>query len=86
MLNVNTVRSHFPALAANTIYFDNPGGTQVAGEVIQRMQGYLQYTNANHGGEFRTSRESDATTADARQSLASFRTLLDQRRLSLGQI
>src|SRR5579863_10300765 len=72
MLNVNTVRSHFPALAAETIYFDNPGGTQVAGEVIQRIQQYLQYTNANHGGEFRTSRESDATTADARQAVADF--------------
>ena len=72
MLNVNTVRSHFPALAADTIYFDNPGGTQVAGEVIQRMQRYLQYTNANHGGEFRTSHESDATVADARQAVADF--------------
>ncbi|HVB23793.1 MAG TPA: cysteine desulfurase-like protein [Ktedonobacteraceae bacterium] len=72
MLNVNTVRNHFPALAADTIYFDNPGGTQVAGEVIQRIQRYLQYTNANHGGEFRTSRESDATTADARQAVADF--------------
>ncbi|MHB8597978.1 MAG: cysteine desulfurase-like protein [Ktedonobacteraceae bacterium] len=72
MLNVNTVRSHFPALAADTIYFDNPGGTQAASEVLQRMQRYLQYTNANHGGEFRTSRESDATTADARQAVADF--------------
>lgn len=72
MLNVNMVRSHFPALAAETIYFDNPGGTQVAGKVIQRIQRYLQYTNANHGGEFRTSRESDVTTADARQAMADF--------------
>src|SRR5579859_7841668 len=72
MLNANTVRSHFLALATETIYFDNPGGTQVASEVIQRMQRYLQYTNANHGGEFRTSRESDAVVADARQAVADF--------------
>ena len=72
MLNVDTVRGHFPALVAETIYFDNPGGTQVALEVIQRMQRYLQYTNANHGGEFRTSRESDAVVADARQAVADF--------------
>jgi cysteine desulfurase family protein (TIGR01976 family) len=72
MLNVDTVRGHFPALVAETIYFDNPGGTQVASQVIQRMQRYLQYTNANHGGEFRTSRESDAVVADARQAVADF--------------
>ncbi len=72
MLSVEAVRSHFPALAANTIFFDNPGGTQVASKVIQRMQQYLQFTNANHGGEFRTSRESDAVTADARQAVADF--------------
>lgn len=72
MLNVDIVRDHFPALDADTIYFDNPGGTQVAAEVIERIQRYLQYTNANHGGQFRTSRESDVTTAEARLAVADF--------------
>ena len=72
MFNVDAIRAHFPALASQAIYFDNPGGTQVASEVIQRMRHYLQYTNANHGGEFRTSRESDAVVADARQAVADF--------------
>jgi len=35
--NVDEVRSHFPALASDDIYFDNPGGTQVARETIERM-------------------------------------------------
>ena len=70
--NLDEIRAHFPALAADTIYFDNPGGTQVAREVLQRIDHYLRSTNANHGGAFRTSRESDATVAEARQAVANF--------------
>jgi len=72
MLKLDEVRSHFPALATDTIYFDNPGGTQVAQEVVQQIQHYLLYTNANHGGEFRTSRASDAMLAEARSAMADF--------------
>ena len=72
MLNAETVRSHFPALTADTIYFDNPGGTQVAREVVERMQQYLYTTNANHGGAFKTSRASDAGVWEARQMVADF--------------
>jgi cysteine desulfurase family protein (TIGR01976 family) len=72
MFNLGQIRAHFPALASDTIYFDNPGGTQVAGEVLQRIDHYLRSTNANHGGAFRTSRESDATVAEARQAVADF--------------
>src|SRR6266516_5416232 len=70
--NLDEIRAHFPALAADTIYFDNPGGTQVAREVLQRIDQYLRFSNANHGGAFRTSRESDATVAEARQAMADF--------------
>ena len=70
--NLGEMRAHFPALASDTIYFDNPGGTQVAREVLQRIDHYLRSTNANHGGTFRTSRESDATVAEARQAMADF--------------
>ena len=72
MLNLDEIRAHFPALSSDTIYFDNPGGTQIAREVLERIQQYLYYTNANHGGEFRTSRESDATVAEARLAVAEF--------------
>src|SRR5438874_9281574 len=72
MLNADLIRSHFPALSSKTIYFDNPGGTQVAQEVLQHITYYLQYSNANHGGAFRTSRESDAIVAEARQAMADF--------------
>jgi len=59
-LDSPTVRAQFPALQRDCIYFDNPGGTQVARSCLERMSRYLVETNANHGGTFRTSRESDA--------------------------
>ncbi len=70
--NVDEVRSHFPALASDDIYFDNPGGTQVAREAMQRMQQYFEQSNANHGGTFRTSLASDAVVVEARRAVAGF--------------
>jgi cysteine desulfurase family protein (TIGR01976 family) len=72
MLDLEQVRSHFPALSSDTIFLDNPGGTQVAQPSLQRIQHYLLHTNANHGGGFKTSRESDATVHEARSALADF--------------
>lgn len=72
MFDIETVRSHFPALASGAVFFDNPGGTQVAQEVIERMQHYFLHTNANNGGAFRTSRDSDAVVLEARKAMADF--------------
>ncbi|GHO83512.1 cysteine desulfurase-like protein [Dictyobacter formicarum] len=72
MLNIDAVRTHFPALASGATFFDNPGGTQVAQEVIERMQRYFLHSNANHGGAFRTSQASDAVVWEAREAVAAF--------------
>lgn len=84
MLNVNNIRTHFPALASGATYLDNPGGTQIAQEASKRIQHYLHYTNANHGGVFRTSRESDATLAEARQAMADFLNAARQEEIVFG--
>ena len=72
MLDVNRVRSHFPGLRRPAVFFDNPAGTQIAQTAIDRIQQYLVETNANHGGVFATSRESDAVVDQARQMSADF--------------
>jgi cysteine desulfurase family protein (TIGR01976 family) len=71
-LDLSAVRSQFPALSRPVIFFDNPGGTQVARTSLERIQSYLVETNANHGGEFATSRESDAIVEQAREIMADF--------------
>lgn len=74
-LDLTFVRSQFPALSLidggrTAVYFDGPGGTQVPQRVIDAMAHYLVHTNANHGGAFRTSRESDAVLHAAHAAVA----------------
>jgi cysteine desulfurase family protein (TIGR01976 family) len=71
-LDTEVIRSHFPALNRPVIYLDNPGGTQVVQHSLARIQKYLVETNANHGGNFPTSRASDAVIDQAREAAADF--------------
>jgi cysteine desulfurase family protein (TIGR01976 family) len=69
-LDLDRIRSHFPALAGDVVFFDSPGGTQVPQHVVDRMTDYLLHTNANHGGAFKTSIESDAVLDEAHRAVA----------------
>ena len=71
-LNLPRIRDHFPALKRDAIFFDNPGGTQIARMAIGQMNTYLTEHNANHGGAFATSRQSDAVIEAARAAAADF--------------
>ncbi len=62
--DLKRIRSQFPSLHISDngkprIFLDNPGGTQVAKQVVDRTNHYLLHNNANHGGAFRTSIDSD---------------------------
>jgi selenocysteine lyase/cysteine desulfurase len=59
-LELNKIRHQFPALHSGAVFLDNPGGTQVVKNCLDRILEYLIETNANHAGAFKTSRESDA--------------------------
>ncbi len=72
-LDISKVRSQFPALSdPKIIYFDNPAGTQVCQQVVDRVSDYLIKTNANKHGAFKSSRESDAVLDDAREACKDF--------------
>ncbi len=71
-LDPEPLRACFPALMSGAVFFDNPGGTQVPQHVVDRMTDYLLHTNANHGGAFPTSRESDAVIDRAHAAVAAF--------------
>lgn len=76
-LDVHAVRERFPALArrqegAPVVFADAPGGTQVPDGVIEAMAAYLRGSNANEGGAFATSAETDAVIAGARAAAADF--------------
>jgi cysteine desulfurase family protein (TIGR01976 family) len=76
-LDVAAVRDHFPSLARTidgrtVAYLDGPGGTQVPSACIEGISAYLQSSNANLGGPFAASVESDALVADAHAATADF--------------
>ncbi len=71
-LDPSLVRSHFPALDRPAVFFDNPGGTQIARQAAERMQRYLFECNANHGGAFATSQKSDCILDEAHAAMADF--------------
>jgi cysteine desulfurase family protein (TIGR01976 family) len=72
---VSWCREQFPALARpfdgrEAAYLDGPAGSQVPQSVIDAVSRYLAETNANHGGRFTTSRESDAVLDQAHRAAA----------------
>ncbi|MBI2330874.1 MAG: cysteine desulfurase-like protein [Chloroflexi bacterium] len=71
-LNLDLIRQQFPSLNHPTIFFDNPGGTQVAKQSIDRITKYLIENNANHGGVFATSIASDEVLDEAHHAMADF--------------
>ena len=71
-LDPQQVRRQFPSLAGDTVFFDNPGGTQVPQPVVDRITTYLTTSNANAGGAFATSQTSDAVIDSARRAMADF--------------
>src|SRR5258708_2222124 len=61
---VDWCRRQFPALGRQScgqpaVFFDGPAGSQVPDRVIEAIAAYLRSSNANQGGLFATSRESD---------------------------
>ena len=71
-LDILSIRKQFPALDRPAIFFDNPGGTQIAKQSLDRITKYLLESNANHEGAFATSIDSDAVLDDAHRAMADF--------------
>ncbi len=76
-LDLAWVRAQFPALAQTinghpAVFLDGPGGTQVPQPVIDAIADYLARNNANTGGAYQTSRNTDRMIAEARAAMADF--------------
>ena len=70
-------RNFFPALSRKqngrpVVFFDGPAGTQVPVSVVDAMSEYMLGCNANHGGVFETSVQSDHWLQQAHHAFAEF--------------
>jgi cysteine desulfurase family protein (TIGR01976 family) len=75
--DVQAVRDQFPALGRThkgrgVVYFDGPGGSQVARQAIEAVTGYMERGGANLHGVFPTSTETEEILADTRMAAADF--------------
>src|SRR5271154_4546731 len=76
-LDLASIRAQFPSLSRTinghpAAFLDGPGGTQVPQRVIDAISDYLRRNNANTGGAYATSRNTDAMIAEARAAMADF--------------
>ena len=88
-LDVPALRDHFPALRRSidgrtVAHLDGPGGTQVPTECLDAMRAYLERSNANHGGAFVASVETDAMLAEAHAAGADFLGAHDPNEIAFG--
>jgi cysteine desulfurase family protein (TIGR01976 family) len=70
--DVDAVRARFSALRSPIAFFDGPGGTQVPDSVIDAVATYFREQNANVGGEYTTSRATEAVIDRARVAGGAF--------------
>ncbi len=83
-------RDQFPALqrlrnGMQSVFLDGPAGTQVPQCVINAMSEYFVRCNANHGGLFDTSVESDRWLDESHQAVADLLNAADPTTISFGQ-
>ncbi len=71
-LDLSAIRNQFPSLNRPAIFFDNPGGTQIAKQSLDRVNKYLLECNANHEGAFATSVASDVVLEEAHRAVTDF--------------
>ena len=89
-LDLPRVRARFPALSRqhagqSVIYADSPGGTQVPASVSVAMSDYLATANANFGGMFATSRETNALVLEVRSAVAQLLHATSPHEIIFGQ-
>ncbi len=88
--DVEAVRRQFPSLSladggAPRIYVDNPAGTQVPQQVIDRTLEALVKKNANLGGYFASSRGADGLVDEAHRAVADFYNAASPEEIVFGQ-
>jgi cysteine desulfurase family protein (TIGR01976 family) len=88
-LDVAVLRDHFPSLRREldgrpVAYLDGPGGTQVPRDCIEGTRAYLERSNANHGGAFVASVETDAMLDEVHAAAADFLAAADPGEIAFG--
>lgn len=88
--DIAAIRSRFPALrrpgpdGQPAAWLDGPAGTQVVDTCLRAINDYLLSSNANHGGAFAPSLETDELVHDVRVATADLLGATDADEVSFG--
>ncbi len=69
-LNLNRIRAEFPALAGDTVFLDNAGGSQVLARVADRVRDYLLTSSVQLGASYAASQAAGEQVLAARRAVA----------------
>jgi cysteine desulfurase family protein (TIGR01976 family) len=83
-LDLDFVRSQFPALAGEWTFMDNAGGSQVLQRVADRVSDYLLTSNVQTGASYAPSQVSTARVGEARKAFATFMNAADAGEIVMG--
>jgi cysteine desulfurase family protein (TIGR01976 family) len=84
MLDLDFVRSQFPALAGEWTYLDNAGGSQTLAGVADRVRDYLLGTNVQLGASYAVSRQAGERVAEATRAVAASINAADEHEVVIG--
>ncbi|KAK1964223.1 aminotransferase class-V [Colletotrichum sublineola] len=71
-LDIAATRAKFPALAQNQVFFDNAGGSQTLGTVIDSIRDYLSQTNVQLGASYKVGQQATAAYSEGYQAGAKY--------------
>ena len=69
-LDLAFVRAQFPALGGDCVFFDNAGGSQILGRVVDRISDYLLTTNVQQGASYAVAQRSGERLRQAQADIA----------------
>jgi len=69
-LDLNAIRAEFPALAGDTVFLDNAGGSQVLARVADRVRDYLLTSSVQLGASYAASQLAGEKVLAARRAVA----------------
>lgn len=69
-LNLDAIRAEFPALAGDTVFLDNAGGSQVLARVADRVRDYLLTSSVQLGASYADSVRAGEKVLAARRAVA----------------
>ncbi|MCP9199142.1 cysteine desulfurase-like protein [Gramella sp. GC03-9] len=83
-MDIEFVRKQFPALQKDFTFMDNAGGSQVLGNVIDRISAYMVHYNVQLGASYKISAEAGEKIQYATSKIAEFINARESREVVIG--